>query len=119
MIHPNEEKLYIVCLLKSGYPLKRLCRERSLDRHQVRQWLLMYDKYGEDGIFHPIKDSVFSPAKREQIVKEHIEQGVTLKELSIKHNVARKSIDLWLRKVRMGGSLHDIKQRGRPRKISN
>ncbi len=116
MIHSKEEKLYVVGLLKSGYPLKRLCRERNLDRHQVRHWLLRYEKYGEDGICRSTRGYSFPPAKKARIVSEHIEQGVTLKDLSAKYDVGRNTISLWVRTVRAGGSLYDAKKRGRPRK---
>lgn len=42
--------------------------------------------------------------------------GVTLQQLSLRYDVNRSTIPSWLRKVRSGGSLYDVKRRGRPPK---
>ena len=45
-----EERLEIVLKIKSGYPLKRLCKELDLDRDFIRDWLQKYEKNGESGL---------------------------------------------------------------------
>ena len=65
---------------------------------------------------NPTKGYHFSPAEKERIILEHIKDGVTLQELSLRYDVNRSTIISWLRKVRSGGSLYDVKRRGRPPK---
>ena len=87
---------------------------RSIDRHLVRNWLLRYDKYGEDGLRLPTKGYYFTPEEKENIVFEHLEKGVTLQQLCLNYDINRSTIKAWLKKVRSGASLFDIKKRGRP-----
>lgn len=48
--HNYEERLNIVSRILCGETIDSICREFQLDREMVRQWLLRYQKYGEDGL---------------------------------------------------------------------
>lgn len=110
------EKLNVVSEITCGKGLETICRERHLDKHQVRGWLARYRFYGEEGLLKSTKGYHFTPAEKEKILLEHIKDGVTLQQLSLRYDVNRNTIISWLRKVRSGGSLYDVKQRGRPPK---
>lgn len=114
MRHSFEKKLNIISQIKSGYPLSTLCKQQNLDHHLVRNWLLRYDKYGEDGLRLPTKGYYFTPEEKENIVLEHLEKGLTLQQLCLNYDINRSTIKVWVKKVRSGGSLFDIKKRGRP-----
>ena len=116
MKHSFEEKLNVVSEITCGKGLETICREHHLDKHQVRGWLSRYRAYGEEGLRNSTKGYHFSPAEKERIILEHIKDGVTLQELSLRYDVNRSTIISWLRKVRSGGSLYDVKRRGRPPK---
>ena len=116
MKHSFEEKLNVVSEITCGKGLETICREHHLDKHQVRGWLSRYRAYGEEGLRKSTKGYHFSPAEKERIILEHIKDGVTLQELSLRYDVNRSTIISWLRKVRSGGSLYDVKRRGRPPK---
>lgn len=50
MKHTLEEKRDIVRQIKRGRPLSSLCKALHLDCHMVRDWLLRYEKYGDQGL---------------------------------------------------------------------
>ncbi len=110
------EKFNVISEIIAGKGLNAVCRERRLDRHLVRWWLTRYKAYGEKGLHNPSKGYDFSPTEKEAIILEHIKDGVTLRELCLRYDVSRSSIQSWLRKVRSGDSLYDVKRRGRPAK---
>lgn len=116
MKHNFEEKLSVVSWIINGKGLDTVCRERHLDKHLVRQWVLRYKKYGEDGLRKSTKGYHFTPKEKEKIILEHIKDGVPLLQLCLRYDVSRCSVQSWLRKVRSGGSFFDIKRRGRPPK---
>lgn len=99
-----------------GKKMETICRERHLYKHQVHGWVSRYKAYGEEGLRQSTKGYHFTPAEKEGIILEHIKNGVTLHELSLRYDVNRCTIQSWMRKVRSGGSLYDIKRRGRPPK---
>ena len=68
----------IVLKIKSGYPLKRLCKELELDRDFVRDWLHKYEEHGESGLRRkPIKD--VDGAEKEHFVRLFLEKSVPLR----------------------------------------
>ncbi|MBQ2563610.1 MAG: transposase, partial [Muribaculaceae bacterium] len=73
MKYTFEEKLRIVTLLKSGYPLKRLCKERRLDHHVVGIWRARYELHGEDGLRFGTRAYGYAAEKKEEIVRAHLE----------------------------------------------
>lgn len=114
MKHSFEDKFNVVSEILSGKGLNTVCRDRQLDRHMVRWWLTLYKAYGEEGLRNSSKGNRFSPSEKEAIILEHIKDGVTLRELCLRYAVSRSSILCWIRTVRSGGSLYDVKQRGKP-----
>ena len=116
MKHSFEEKLNVISEITCGKGIETVCRERHLDKHQVLGWLARYKAYGEEGLRTSTKGYYFTPAEKERIILEHINSGVTLQQLSFRYDVNRSTIISWLGKVRSGGSLYDIKHRGRPPK---
>ena len=112
MRHSFEKKLNIISQIKSGYPLSALCKQQNLDHHLVRNWLLRYDKYG--GMVFVFQPRILFYSRRKNIVLEHLEKGLTLQQLCLNYDINRSTIKVWVKKVRSGGSLFDIKKRGRP-----
>ncbi len=115
MKHTFEEKLNIVSILRQGYPVRRLCLERGLDRHDVFQWKLRYEAEGEEGLRKPTNSCVIPPKQRESIVREFIENSVPLSQLSLSYNVSRTMLKIWIRKVRQHGYqiLYEQKRKAR------
>lgn len=125
MRHSFKEKLNIISLIKGGTPLSRLCRYRHIDHHQVRLWLNLYDKLGEDGLRKPVAVHRFKLEEKSRILLEHIEKGVSLRELCLRYGVSRSVIKKWkrrylsgkpLEKGRSGTNNEQRSTMGRPRK---
>lgn len=112
--HPFEERLNIVSRVVAGEPITVLCKELHLDEHDVRMWYLRYKKYGENGL-RGTRSFHYSAEEKLSIVKEVVEKGVTLSEVSLLYNLHRSTVKLWCRKFRLGKSLENSK-RGRPPK---
>lgn len=109
--HTFEERLLIISRLISGESLEAICKEGKLDKKMVRQWLLRYEKYGEEGL-RGTKSFHYSVEEKLKIVEEVTIKGVTLLETCLKYDLNRTTIQSWLRKVRQGQSLEN-KRRGR------
>lgn len=116
MRHSLEEKLDVVREILSGKGLLPLCRERHMDKNNVRMWVSRYKAYGEDGLRKRSGKSRLTQAEKERIVWEHVKEGVTLHSLSLRYDVDRASIKLWVRKMRSGGILYETKRVTRPKK---
>ena len=110
MKHSFEEKLNLVSEIICGKGVKSLCRKRHLDKHQVCDWVARYRSYGEEGLYQSTKGYHFTPAEKEKIILEQIREGVTLQQLCLRYDVNRSTILSWLRKVRSGGFLYDVKR---------
>ena len=111
-----EEKLSVISEITCGKGLQTVCRERHLDRHEVRNWLARFRLYGEAGLHASARCLNYTAAEKEKIILEHTQNGVTLLQLSLRYGLTRSTIQSWLRTVRSGGSLYDVKRRGRPPK---
>ena len=131
MKYSYEEKLSVVIEIMYGKGLKTLCRERHISINLVRSWVYRYRAFGESGLLKSTRGYYYSPAEKEKIILEHLQDGVTEKEkiilehlqdgvtllqLCLRYGLTRSTIQSWLRTVRSGGSLYDVKRRGRPPK---
>ncbi len=116
MKHEFEEKLEVVRKILSGRSQRSVCQEHHLDAHAVYIWLLRFKAYGKAGLRQPTGQHSLTAEEKERIVLEHTEKGVSLSRLSLQYNLNRETIKSWLRTVRRGGSLYDVKQRGDPKK---
>ena len=112
--HNYEERLNIVRRILSGESIDSICRELKLDRKMVVQWRLRYQKYGEKGL-RGTRSYHYSSAEKSDIVKEFTENGVSLQEICLRHDISRSALKSWIKRVRQGKSLEN-KRRGRPPK---
>ena len=116
MKHDFGEKLNVVSAIMCGKGVNAICRELHLDRHEVRNWVARYKAYGEGGLRKLTRCRHFTAAEKEKIVLEHIQKGVPLSHLSLHYDLDRSTIKTWLRTVRSGGSLEEVKGSERPLK---
>ncbi|MBD5258819.1 MAG: helix-turn-helix domain-containing protein [Barnesiella sp.] len=112
--HNFEERLKVISRILSGESIESVCRVLSLDRKNVRQWLLRYKKYGEDGL-HGTRSYHYSTGEKLKIVEEFTVKGVPLQELCLRYDLSRSTIQKWARTAQQGISLNN-KRRGRPPK---
>ena len=78
MKHTLEEKRDIVRQIKRGRPLSSLCKALHLDRHMVRDWLLRYEKYGDQGLRIRTPKYHFNTQEKERIIWEHTKKRISL-----------------------------------------
>jgi len=97
-----------------GEPIKFICREHGLDHHEVRQWHLRYQKYGEEGLRGTGSYHYTCQEKRE-IVSLYTEKGLPLQEICLRYNLRLSAVRCWIRKMRKEESLEQ-RRRGRPPK---
>lgn len=112
--HTFEEKLNVISRLTYGEPVRKICRELGLDHHDVRQWYLRYQKYGEEGL-RGTGSCHYTAQEKQEIVSEYTEKGLPLQEICLRYNLSRSAIRYWIRKTRKGESLENGRQ-GRPPK---
>lgn len=112
--HNLEERLKVVSRILSGEPIESVCRALSMDKNNVRQWVLRYQKSGEDGL-RGTRSYHYSPAEKLEIVDEFTVKGVPLQELCLRYDLNRTTIQRWVRIARQGISLKN-RRRGRPPK---
>ena len=68
------------------------------------------------GFRFPKKGKQCKAEKKEKINAENIEKGGTLRQLSLNYDTDSGTIKNWLKKLRSGGALYDVKKQGRPPK---
>ena len=110
--HTFEERLNIVSRIISGESIGSLCRDLKLDDHVIHIWYLRYKKYGESGL-RGTRSFHYTTEEKLAIVKEFEEKGVSLSEICLRYDLARTTIQKWVRMYRQGVSLENRK-RGRP-----
>ena len=112
--HNFEERLNVISRIMSGEAIESVCRVLNMDKHNVRQWLLRYQKYGEEGL-RGTRSYHYSTEEKIKIVEEFTIKGVYLQELCLRYDLGRSTIQRWVRTMRQGKSLEN-KRRGRPPK---
>ena len=103
MIHTFEERLEVVSLIYSGYPLKRLCRERGYTTHRVYDWLRLYEELGEEGLRQRKPNKKLSGKEKEELVRLYLEKGVPLREIYYPNGISRYALQNWIRIVKSKG----------------
>jgi len=109
-----EEKLRILRLYLDGTPQRQLCKQFHIGQHYLEDLIDRFERYGEDGIRKKPQNRLTSKGK-EILVREFLENGVTLRSIRNAYDVSRTALESWIHQVRTKGygSLHDDKKRGR------
>lgn len=116
--HPIEERLLAVRKCLDGYSLNSVSCELGINRHYVKEWLLLYQQEGIKGLQkRPSKRVDF--VEKCKIVCEYAEKGVPLHRVSVKYHVSHSAISRWMLLWKKGGyaALRTIKSKGRPVKM--
>ncbi len=100
--HPFEERLELVGKVLSGYPMKRLARERGVAYISLRDWVKVYEMYGPDGLLDMSNHNIVSNSEKERMCRLYLEKGISLHRIYIPNKVSRDALVSWIRKVRKG-----------------
>ena len=114
MKYSFKEKLAIVSEVICGKSKASVRRKYNVDQHVLEIWVARYRLYGEAGLLRAKMVRHYSPAEKERIILEHVQDGVSLSGLSVRYGLERSTIKAWLREVRSGGSLNGVKRRTSP-----
>lgn len=98
-----EERLGLVKQVKSGYPIKRLAKERGVAYQSLRDWVRVYEQFGTERLRLMSRPNLVSSSEKERMCRLYLEKGVPLQQIYIPNNVSRDALKSWLRKVREGG----------------
>ena len=109
MKHSFEEKVQIIKLIEQGCSINSLCKQFSIDRHQVEELFDRYKIVGESAATKK-KSCNYTVSEKIKIVQEHIEKGLTLQQTCLRYDISRSSIKQWLRDYRKN-KCQEVKQR--------
>lgn len=112
--HNFEERLNVVSRLVCGEPLAWVCRELRLDKEMVRQWYLRYKKHGEAGL-RGTRSYHCSAEEKREVVEEFTVKGLSLQEISLRHNLSLSAVKTWIGKERKGRPWSDGRRRRSPK----
>lgn len=117
MARTLEEKLSIVQAASKGTPVHQLSKVHKLHEHKILEWIRKYKKYGLSGLKKQ-PNFISTPEIKEKLVREFLENGVTLAQIVVDYQVSRTALERWVRTVRVHGysSLYKTVRTGRPPK---
>ena len=111
------EKFNIVSQALSGVPQSHLCEQYHLGQHYLEDLIDRYQKYGENGLNRK-SSIVISSERKIELVRDFLENGVTLRQICNENKISRTAFESWVCKARVYGydSLRQYNRRGRPPK---
>ena len=98
-----EERLALVKKVKSGYPMKRLAKEKGIVYLSLRDWVRVYEQFGTERLRLMSRPNLVSNSEKERMCRLFLEKGVPLPQIYLPNNVSRDALKSWIRKVREGG----------------
>ena len=97
------DRLCLVKRIRSGYPIRQLCRETGIDYLSLRDWLDVYEQSGIDGLRSMSRKKQVSSSEKERMCRLFLEKGVPLRHIYIPNGVSRSALKSWIRKARKDG----------------
>ena len=100
MKHLFKEKIRVINLIKGGVSIRSVCKEYGIEYHSLKMWLAKYDAEGESGIKESKTPCRYTAKEKEEIVREHLKNKLTLQQTCLHYDISRTSIITWLREYR-------------------
>lgn len=115
MKYHYEERLKIVKAYLSGLSCEDITNKYGVNKGDLFIWIARYQKHGDSGLMRQPYTRI-DYAFRKKIVKEHLDEFISLTEISAKYYVASSAVKRWRKIVREQGyhALSEFKSRGRP-----
>ena len=96
------EKFNIVSQALSGVPQSHLCAQYHLGQHYLEDLIDRYQKYGENGLNRK-SSIVISSERKIELVRDFLENGVTLRQICNENKISRTAFESWVCKARVYG----------------
>ncbi len=115
--HNFNDLLKYMHLLENGYSIKSISQKYGICHLQLKRLWILYQEKGKDALVR--KTNIRADgALKEKIVRDYLENHLSLVEISLKYNVSESRIKAWSRTAREQGyaALYVQKRRGRPPK---
>ena len=100
--HNYYDLLRYMELLEEGYSFSYIHLKYGINSSQLKCLWAKYCEIGKDAL-RPKKSAHIDGALKEEIVRDYLENHLTLIEAAIKYNVATTSVSLWVRICRSKG----------------
>lgn len=117
MKYSYEEKLKMVKLYRFGISCTVIKQKYGVAKTDLFVWNNLYEKREKQGL-KKRSNFKFSNGTKVQIVREHLEENLSLTDLCVKRGIELSAIKRWCKIAREQGydALANIRQRGRPPK---
>ena len=115
--HREDERLQYMKMLEEGYSVSYISKHYGINNKLLSSLWIRYQKDGPLALIK--KQNIKADGSlKERIVKDIIENALTLTSASIKYDVSTSRLSFWLRVYREKGleALYESKPRGRPQK---
>ena len=115
--HTIEDRLRYIKLIEEGYSIHYIHKHYGISKELLTSLWIRYQQEGPLALMKK-KNVKADGSLKEKIVRDIEENGLTLREASIKYDVSDGRLSVWLKLYREKGirALYEIKPRGRPPK---
>lgn len=112
--HAPEVRQRAVEVLQEGVGHRALAAELGIPQATARQWARAYAVGGADAVLNAgTRHHTYSYEVKLAVVKDRMENGLTVREAMIKHKIpSESSVKAWCRQYRDGGEAALVESRG-------
>lgn len=114
--YSKEFKLEIVKRYLNGESPTALVTEYNMKpsmKRRILKWAKKYGIFGERAFEETTKNRAYSKELKEKVIKEYLEGGEALEDLSIKYNIPSESIVInWISKYNKGIEIKEYNSKG-------
>lgn len=111
--HNFKDLLKYMHLLEKCYSINFISSKYGINDKRLKCLWIKYQKIGKDALVRKAKIRA-NGALKETIVRDYLENHLSLVEASIKYNVSATGLSAWIKMAKEQGyaALYEVKQRG-------
>ena len=99
---PKQRLAYVRMHLEEGRSLRWIEKTHGFNRKELAEWVRRYKTQGVEGVLGKSRIRATYETRR-QIVAEHLDKGVSFKQLCESHDVNLSTLKKWVATVRTSG----------------
>ena len=92
-----KDKKSILNLLYGGMSKKSLANILGIEKKEITVWDLRFRQNGMDGL-EPLRRRSYTEAFKQQVVSEYHNEGISTRQLCVRHNISLSTLKNWLRR---------------------